>query len=87
MEFEFDPDKSVSNRRKHGIDFLEAEALWSDPDAVESPARTVDFDVQGEDDSATRGRSGTEWGPFFAPNRVPLGESSTRGGWTRCPRP
>ena len=42
MEFEFDPDKSVSNRRKHGIDFLEAEALWSDPDAVEIPARTVD---------------------------------------------
>ncbi len=28
MEFEFDPRKSESNRAKHGIDFVEAEALW-----------------------------------------------------------
>ena len=42
MEFEFDPKKSLSNRRKHGIDFDEAQALWSDPDAVEIPARTTD---------------------------------------------
>ena len=28
MEFEFDPDKSASNRDKHGIDFVEAQALW-----------------------------------------------------------
>jgi uncharacterized DUF497 family protein len=42
MEFEFDPEKSLSNRTKHGIDFDEAQALWSDPDAVEIPARTTD---------------------------------------------
>jgi uncharacterized DUF497 family protein len=42
MEFEFDPRKSLSNQRKHGIDFGEAQALWSDPDAVEIPARTAD---------------------------------------------
>jgi uncharacterized DUF497 family protein len=42
MEFEFDSEKSRSNRRKHGIDFEEAQALWSDPDAVEIPARTTD---------------------------------------------
>ena len=42
MEFEFDPEKSLSNREKHGIDFDEAQALWSDPDAVEIPARTTD---------------------------------------------
>jgi hypothetical protein len=42
MEFEFDPKKSLSNRKKHGIDFDEAQALWSDPDAVEIPARTTD---------------------------------------------
>ena len=28
MQFEFDPQKSRSNRIKHGIDFVEAQALW-----------------------------------------------------------
>lgn len=28
MEFEFDPSKSESNKAKHGIDFIEAQALW-----------------------------------------------------------
>ena len=28
MEFEFDPRKSDSNKAKHGIDFVEAQALW-----------------------------------------------------------
>ena len=28
MQFEFDPQKSRSNRVKHGIDFVEAQALW-----------------------------------------------------------
>jgi uncharacterized DUF497 family protein len=26
--FEFDPQKSDSNKAKHGIDFVEAQALW-----------------------------------------------------------
>lgn len=30
MEFEFDPDKSAANKAKHGIDFVEAQALWLD---------------------------------------------------------
>lgn len=30
MRFEFDPAKSDSNRAKHGIDFVEAQALWDD---------------------------------------------------------
>ena len=42
MEFEFDPDKSKANQQKHGIDFIEAQALWQDPMRVEVPARTVD---------------------------------------------
>ena len=42
MDFEFDPEKSRSNQEKHGIDFVEAQALWADPDAVEIPARTED---------------------------------------------
>ena len=39
MPFEFDPLKSVANKAKHGIDFVEAQALWSDPDRIELPAR------------------------------------------------
>lgn len=42
MDFEFDQQKSESNKRKHGIDFTEAQALWDDPDLVEIPAITVD---------------------------------------------
>ena len=37
MEFEFDPKKSETNRLKHGIDFIEAQALWSDSDIIEIP--------------------------------------------------
>jgi uncharacterized DUF497 family protein len=28
VEFEFDPQKSAINKAKHGIDFVEAQALW-----------------------------------------------------------
>jgi uncharacterized DUF497 family protein len=28
VQFEFDPWKSENNKAKHGIDFVEAEALW-----------------------------------------------------------
>lgn len=42
MKFEFDPKKSTANNKKHGIDFIEAQALWDDPDLLEIPARTTD---------------------------------------------
>jgi len=42
MEFEFDLNKSKANKKKHGIDFVEAQALWEDPDLIEIPARTSD---------------------------------------------
>jgi uncharacterized protein len=42
VEFEFDKDKSQSNRAKHGIDFVEAQALWQDALLVEVPAPTED---------------------------------------------
>ena len=41
-EFEFDTEKSLRNREKHGIDFLEAQQLWDDPDLLEIPAKTED---------------------------------------------
>ena len=42
MEFEFDRRKSQINKKKHGIDFIEAQALWEDPDRIEIPAKTTD---------------------------------------------
>jgi hypothetical protein len=42
MEFEFDSPKSDSNKKKHGIDFYEAQALWDDPDLIEIPVKTSD---------------------------------------------
>ena len=39
--FEFDPVKSARNQAKHGIDFVEAQALWQDPDRLEVPARST----------------------------------------------
>ena len=42
MQFEFDPIKSKNNKKKPGIDFIEAQVLWDDPDLLEIPARTTD---------------------------------------------
>lgn len=42
MEFEFDLRKSATNKRKHGIDFVDAQELWDDPGLIEIPARTED---------------------------------------------
>jgi len=38
--FEFDELKSRINKRKHGIDFVEAQALWLDLGLVEAAARS-----------------------------------------------
>lgn len=42
MKFEFDENKSMSNKVKHGIDFIEAQRLWQDELRLEVPARTED---------------------------------------------
>ena len=42
LSFEYNERKSQSNQLKHGIDFLKAQTLWSDPYLIEIPARTVD---------------------------------------------
>lgn len=42
MNFEFDPKKSDGNKEKHGLDFVDAQALWDDPALLEIPARTED---------------------------------------------
>jgi len=38
MKFEYDPNKSASNKIKHGIDFEEAQALWQDEVAIRAEA-------------------------------------------------
>ena len=42
MKFEFDKRKSAANKTKHGIDFVEAQALWDDADVLEIPARITE---------------------------------------------
>ena len=44
MEFEFDERKSRVNRIKHGLDFIEAQAIWLDDDRVEFPTHTKEED-------------------------------------------
>jgi len=51
MRFAFDAAKSAANKAKHGIDFVEAQALWSDPDRIEVPGRSTDeprFQIVGQ---------------------------------------
>lgn len=42
MAFEFDLEKSASNKDKHNLDFVEAQDLWADPDRVVIPAKNLD---------------------------------------------
>lgn len=40
--FEYDPEKSKSNKDKHGIDFETAQQLWNDPERLIIRARVVE---------------------------------------------
>ncbi len=63
MEFEFDPAKSAANKAKHGIDFVEAQELWNDPERLEITARSVD-----ESRLQVVGQIGdTVWSAFVTP--------------------
>jgi len=42
LVFEYDESKSETNLLKHGIDFVDAQLLWLDPDLLEVPAKTQD---------------------------------------------
>ncbi len=42
MEFEYDPNKSKSNKQKHGIDFKESKSLWLDIYRLEVQAKSDD---------------------------------------------
>jgi len=61
MEFEFDPEKSASNKDKHGIDFIEAQALWGYDFYLDLDARSV-----GETRFARIGKLGSKhWVAFY----------------------
>lgn len=63
MESESDPIKSQKNKEKHGIDFVEAEALWDDQNAISFPARSDD-----EERFALIAKSkGMHWVAFYTP--------------------
>ncbi len=42
MEFEFDVKKSNRNKEKHGLNFIEAQKLWKDPDRIEIRSKFLD---------------------------------------------
>ncbi len=42
ITFEFDETKSQTNLLKHGINFIDAQALWDDPSLLEIAANTED---------------------------------------------
>ena len=42
LAFEFDKQKSRSNYQKHGIDFVKAQKLWHDENAIEDEADTIE---------------------------------------------
>ena len=46
MKFEYDERKSQINKVKHNIDFIEAQKLWQDEDALIVPANIVDNEIR-----------------------------------------
>ena len=60
-EFEFDDSKSLSNKEKHGICFVEAQKLWNDSDALSLQALD-----RGEDRFLLIGKlQGKHWSAIF----------------------
>ena len=45
LQFDFDPAKSASNKLKHGLDFVEAQALWLGK-RIEFPADRVSGEIR-----------------------------------------
>ena len=41
MKFEYDENKSLANKEKHGIDFVDAQNLWQNENGLIVPANIV----------------------------------------------
>lgn len=63
MEFEFDIKKSLANKEKHGIDFVEAQALWEDINRLTVPANPLANDDRFKMIGVMANRS---WAAIFA---------------------
>jgi len=46
VKFEYDENKSCINKEKHNIDFVEAQKLWQDENALIVPAQIVDEETR-----------------------------------------
>jgi uncharacterized DUF497 family protein len=46
VKFEYDEKKSQINKEKHNIDFVEAQKLWHDEEALVIPANIVDNEIR-----------------------------------------
>ncbi|CAA6822972.1 MAG: Unknown protein [uncultured Sulfurovum sp.] len=46
MKFEYDENKSQSNKEKHGIDFIDAQNLWQDENALVIQANIIDDEIR-----------------------------------------
>jgi len=46
MKFEYDENKSRINKIKHGIDFIEAQQLWQNENALIVPANIIDDEIR-----------------------------------------
>ena len=46
MKFEYDENKSLVNKEKHGIDFVEAQNLWQNEDSLIVPANITGDEVR-----------------------------------------
>ena len=53
MDFEYDPEKSQTNKTKHGLDFEEAKQIWEDLHRLEVPVAQL---VAGEERNLMIGR-------------------------------
>lgn len=58
FKFDFDPQKSTLNKAKHGIDFVEAQALWKNR-VVQIPANIVEREMRYANLGTVKGRHWT----------------------------
>lgn len=74
MEFEYDPQKSKSNKAKHGIDFEEAQSLWADSDCIGFKANSSDEERY----ALLAMRNGKLWVAFYTQRNDKIRIISTR---------
>ena len=67
LKFEFDQNKSLLNAEKHGINFIEAQAIWLDPCLIEVQA-SFDDEARSLVVGLIKGKHWSAITTFRAPN-------------------